>query len=204
MLPIRPNWNGHDIVAIGASAGGVEAISELLSWLPRDLAAAVLVVLHRTPAQPSQLQSILSHKARLNVVIPKEGDRLDYGVCFVGTPDRHLTVGPGLRLHLVPNHFYRSHNIDVLFGSLARNAGSRTIGVVLSGLLKDGTLGLRAIKEAGGMAVVQSMEEAAYPDMPRNAIKHDGAIDLIAPVSEIAAHIVRLTGRTALAEKVPL
>jgi two-component system, chemotaxis family, protein-glutamate methylesterase/glutaminase len=165
--------------------------------LPGDLAAAVLVVLHRTPARQSSLHNILSRKSRLRVVIPCEGDRLDYGVCIVGTPEQHLTVGPGLQLHLVPNHFYRGHNIDALFNSLARIAGERTIGIILSGMLKDGTLGLKAIKEAGGTAFVQSVEEAAYAEMPANAIKHDGAIDLIAPVSKIAADIVRLVGQIA-------
>ena len=91
----------------------------------------------------------------------------------------------------------------MLFNSLARNAGGRTIGVVLSGMLKDGTLGLKAIKEAGGTALVQSIEEAAFEEMPSNAIRHDGAVDLIAPVSELAAEIVRFAGRTALAAKHP-
>ena len=141
------------------------------------------------------MQGILSRRSQLRVVIPSQGDRLDYGVCVVGTPEQHLTVGPGLQLHLVPNHFYRSHNIDALFNSLARIAGNRTIGVILSGMLKDGALGLKAIKEAGGTALVQSREEAAYAEMPTSAIKHDGAIDLIAPVSKIAADIVRLAGR---------
>ena len=195
MLPIQPKRKCHDIVAIGAWAGGVEAVSQLLSLLPGDLAAAVIVVLHRAPSRQSHLQGILSRRSQLRVVIPSQGDRLDYGVCVVGTPEQHLTVGPGLQLHLVPNHFYRSHNIDALFNSLARIAGNRTIGVILSGMLKDGPLGLKAIKEAGGTALVQSREEAAYAEMPTSAIKHDGAIDLIAPVSKIAADIVRLAGR---------
>jgi|SRR5581483_315612 len=203
MLPIQPKPNSHDIVVIGASAGGVEALAELLSLLPRDLAAAVLIVLHRAPERPSQLKDVLSQKTRLNITIPKEGERLDYGICFVGKPDQHLTVGPGLQMHLVPDHFYRGHNIDALFNSLARNAGNRTIGVILSGLLQDGALGLKAIKESGGAAFVQSPEEAAYPDMPQNAILHGGPIDLIAPISRIAPEIVRLTGRTALAAKHP-
>ena len=195
MLPTLPKQNRLDIIAIGASAGGVEAVSNLLSLLPYDLAAAVLVVVHRDPERPSALLSILSRKGHLNVIVPKDGDRLDYGVCFLGKPDEHLTVGPGLQVHLMPDHFYRSHNIDALFNSLARNAGIRTIGIVLSGLLKDGTQGLKAIREAGGMAFVQSIEEAAYQDMPRNAIKHDGAIDLIGPISRIASEITRRSGR---------
>jgi chemotaxis response regulator CheB len=96
----------------------------------------------------------------------------------------------------MPDHFYRSHNVDALFNSLARNAGRRTVGVILSGHLKDGTQGLKAIKEAGGAAFVQSPEEALHPDMPKNAIIHDGQIDLVGPVSKLAQEICRAVGRT--------
>jgi len=196
VLPAQPKKNVHDIVAIGASAGGVEAVSEFLSLLPDDLAAAALVVLHRDPTRRSHLRDILSRKSRLRVVSPKEGDRLEYGVCLVGTPEQHLTVGPGLHVHLMADHFYRSHNVDVLFNSLARNAAGRTIGVILSGMLKDGTQGLNAIKESGGIALVQSPQEATFPEMPENAIKHDGSIDLVAPIAKLATALVRIVGRT--------
>jgi chemotaxis response regulator CheB len=89
---------------------------------------------------------------------------------------------------------YRGHSIDALFCSLARHAGVRTIGVILSGLLKDGTSGLKAIKEAGGIALVQSPWQAAYGDMPESAIAHDGPIDLVAGIDEIAAEVCRLVG----------
>jgi hypothetical protein len=95
---------------------------------------------------------------------------------------------------LVPDGFYRGHCIDALFQSLARHAGQRTIGVILSGMRKDGSLGLRAIKEAGGIALVQSPEEAAYPDMPQNAIEYDGSIDFIGPIDVIAEEICRRVG----------
>jgi two-component system chemotaxis response regulator CheB len=194
MLPIRPRRNVHDIVAIGASAGGVEAVSDLVSLLPRDLAAAVLIVMHRDPGRTSHLHQVLSRRSKLKIVIPDEGYRLEEGVCIVSTPERHLTIGPGLQVHLMPDHFYRSHNVDALFNSLARNGGSRTIGVILSGLLKDGTAGLKAIKESGGIALVQSPEEAGYSDMPDNAIRHNGSIDMIAPIARLAKEISRLAG----------
>jgi len=196
MLPAQPKKDVLDIVAIGASAGGVEAVSDLLAALPNDLAAAVLVVVHRYPPRTSSLESILSSKSRLRMAVPRQGERLKYGVCFVGTPQRHLTIGPGPRVQLLLDHFYRGHNIDALFQSLARNAGSRTIGIVLSGLLKDGSHGLKAIKEAGGRAFVQSPEEATYRDMPENAIEHDGPVDLVAPVGRLASELVRIVGHT--------
>lgn len=204
VLPIEPKNIVLDIVAIGASAGGVEAITELISLLPPDLAAAVLVVLHRDPHRSSHLHTILGRCSQLKVVIPKQHDALEYGVCYIGTPDQHLTVGPGLHVHFLPDHFYRTHNVDALFNSLARNAGSRVVGIILSGYLKDGTQGLKAIKEAGGMTLVQSPEEASYPDMPENAIRHDGGIDLIAPVSKLAEELVRIVGRTRLTARQPV
>jgi two-component system chemotaxis response regulator CheB len=181
-----------DVVAIGASAGGVEALSKLLRALPADLPAAVLVTLHRPVARDSQLHRILAHVSRLPVVVARQGERLRPGKCYLGSPSHHLTVGPGMVANLVHNGFYRAHNIDLLFSSLARNAGKRTIGVVLSGLLKDGTQGLVALKEAGGKALVQSPGEASFKDMPRSAIEFDGAVDRIAPIDELAQEICRL------------
>lgn len=181
-----------DVIAIGASAGGVEALSKLLRALPMDLPAAVLVTLHRPVARDSQLQQILARVSRLPVVVARQGERLLPGKCYLGSPSRHLTVGPGLVANLVHDGFYRGHNIDLLFSSLARNAGKRTVGVVLSGLLKDGTQGLVALKEAGGKALVQSPGEAAFKDMPCSAIEFDGAVDRIAPIGELAHEICRL------------
>jgi len=193
-----PNHGGEmqarpiDVVAIGASAGGVEALSKLLHALPADLPAAVLITLHRPVARESQLQQILARVSRLPVVVARQGERLLPGKCYLGSPSRHLTVGPGLVANLVHDGFYRGHNIDLLFSSLARNAGKRAIGVVLSGLLKDGSQGLVALKEVGGKALVQSPGEARFKDMPRSAIEFDGAVDKIGPVGELAHEICRL------------
>jgi two-component system chemotaxis response regulator CheB len=103
-------------------------------------------------------------------------------------------LGRDQRVHLLPDSFYRGRNIDALFCSLARHAGPRTIGVVLTGYLSDGTLGLKAIKEAGGIALVQSPQDAAIPDMPNSAIKHDGPIDVVAPLHFLTSEICRLVG----------
>jgi two-component system chemotaxis response regulator CheB len=183
-----------DIVAIGASAGGVDAIPRLLSLLPSDLPASVLVVLHRPTEQISILRGILARKSNMHVTIPHEGDILRHGICYLGEPNRHLTVAPHSRVHLLGDSFDRAHCIDALFCSLARHAGTRTIGVILSGLLKDGSFGLKAIKEAGGMVLVQSPAEAAYAEMPQSAIRYGGPIDLIGPIDALATEICRLTG----------
>jgi chemotaxis response regulator CheB len=129
-------------------------------------------------------------------MIARHGELLHHGVCYIAEPSQHLMVGPGLRADLLTDHRYTTRNIDQLFISLARHYGARTIGVVLSGQHDDGTRGLAAIKKAGGIAMVQSPDEAAYPEMPRNAIKY-GPVDLIAPISGLAAEITRLTGTSA-------
>jgi len=184
----------RDIVAIGASAGGVEAISHLLKYFPPNFRGSVLVVLHRPPERISYLHNILSRTTKMHVMVPRDGDLIKPNFCLVSPPDQHLTVGPGLRVRLLPDAFYRTHNIDALFTSLAQHAGSRAIGIILSGQLKDGTLGLTAIKHAGGVAFVQSPPEAKYPEMAQNAIKYVGGIDMIAPLDELAREILHLVG----------
>jgi chemotaxis response regulator CheB len=178
-------------IVIGASAGGVQAISDLLAALPPRLPAIVLVALHRPPETESYLREILSRASTLPVDVATAGQVLQHGRCYIGEPARHLTLGSGLRARLIQDGFYRGHSIDALFQSAARHAGRRAIGVILSGMMKDGVLGLAAIKEAGGVALVQSLEEAAYDEMPRGAIEYDGPIDLVAPVHELAAEIAR-------------
>ena len=173
-----------DIVAIGASSGGIEALQSLLEALS-DLDAIVLVVLHRPANRASYLLDILLRNVHMPVVVPRHGELLHHGVCYIGEPSQHLMVGAGLHADLLPDHRYTTRNIDQLFISLARHYGPRTIGVVLSGQLDDGTRGLAAIKKAGGIAMVQSPQEAAYPDMPRNAITYDGPADLVAPIRNL-------------------
>jgi two-component system chemotaxis response regulator CheB len=185
--------NTHpDMVAIGASSGGIEALQGLLAALS-DLDAIVLVVLRRPANRTSFLREILARELRMPVVIARHGELLHHGVCYIAEPSQHLMVGPGLRADLLPDHRYTTRNIDQLFISLAQHFGARTIGVVLSGQLDDGARGLAAIKKAGGIAIVQSPDEAAYPDMPRNAIKYDGPVDLVAPIPDLALQIIRLT-----------
>ena len=140
--------NAHpDIVAIGASSGGVEALQRLLAALS-ELDAIVLVVLHRPANRIRFLREILVRELRMPVVIARHGELLHHGVCYIAEPSQHLMVGPGLRADLLPDHRYTTRNIDQLFISLARHYGARTIGVVLSGQLDDGTRGLAAINRA--------------------------------------------------------
>ena len=182
----------HDIVVIGASAGGVEAISTLVSDLPRDLRAAVFVVLHISRGR-SAMPEILSRAGRLPAIHARDQDPIQYGRIYIAPPDHHLIV-EGTRMRVVhgPTENGVRPAIDPLFRSAARTYGSRVIGVVLTGSLDDGTAGLAAVKEAGGTAVVQDPEEAFAPSMPRSAIAFV-AVDQVLPLREIAPLITSLT-----------
>src|SRR5262245_50819199 len=105
----------RDIVAIGGSAGGLEALEALLLHLPADLPAAVLVVLHRPPERTSFLPGILARLTRMRVVVPKEGQKLEHATCYLGDPALHLMIGPGPTFHMLPDSFYRVHSVDALF-----------------------------------------------------------------------------------------
>jgi two-component system chemotaxis response regulator CheB len=180
-----------DVIAVGASAGGVQAISGLLRALPGGLPASMLIALHRSAERASDLPNVLARRTSLHVKLAEHGDLLAHGVCYVSEPRNHLTLGPKDRLQLLADSFYRGHSIDALFTSVAQHAGRRAIGVVLSGMLKDGSLGLRAIKQAGGIALVQDPREAEAPGMPESAIAIAHPIDLIAGVERLAEEICR-------------
>ncbi|MDQ3346728.1 MAG: chemotaxis protein CheB [Acidobacteriota bacterium] len=157
----------HDIVVIGASAGGVEALSTLVGELPRNLRAAVLIVLHVSRGR-SVLPEILTRAGRLPAVHPADGDLIAPGRIYVAKPDHHLIVENGrTRVIHGPTENGSRPAVDPLFRSAAREYGPRVIGIILTGALDDGTAGLAAVKEAGGIAVVQDPDEAFASSMPR-------------------------------------
>jgi two-component system, chemotaxis family, protein-glutamate methylesterase/glutaminase len=183
---------GHDIVVVGASAGGVEALRALVGKLPRDLPAAILVVLHVAPDSKSVLPRILSGAGPLPAKHAKDGEALETGRIYVAPPDRHLVVEDGaVRLTRSPPEGGHRPAVDTLFRTAARFHGARVVGVVLSGALDDGTAGLVAVKQRGGVAVVQDPEEAICADMPRNALENL-QVDHCLPTAEIAALIGKL------------
>lgn len=186
----------HDIVVIGASAGGVEAISLIAAELPRDLRAAVLIVLHLARGR-SVLPEILTRVGRLPATHPVDGETLRYGRIYVAPPDHHLTVdGPTVRIQHGPTENGVRPAVDPLFRSAARTFGSRVIGIILTGSLDDGTAGMAAVKEAGGVTVVQDPMEAFAPSMPRSALDFVG-VDHVLPLKEIALLIDTLTRERA-------
>jgi two-component system chemotaxis response regulator CheB len=188
---------GKDIIVIGGSAGAVEALMVLTEALPRELAAAVFVVVHIPPSSPGRLPEILQRHSALQIAWAEHGEPIERGRVYVAPPDVHLIVDPGrVRLTRGPRENHSRPAIDPLFRSAALAYGPRVIGVVLSGRLDDGTAGLWAVEERGGIAVVQDPDDAAHPDMPRNALAYTAA-DHVVPVREMGALLARLVAESA-------
>jgi two-component system chemotaxis response regulator CheB len=185
---------GHAIIAIGASGGGVEALSYLARHLPSDLPAAVLIVLHIGANSPSLLPAILDRQGPLTSAPAVDGEPLRRGRIYVAPPDRHLIVKPGhVRLSRAPKENRHRPAVDPLFRSAARTYGEAVVGVVLTGALDDGTAGLLAVKAAGGVAVVQDPHDATFPGMPQNALQYV-KVDHCVPLGELPDLLTRLAG----------
>jgi two-component system chemotaxis response regulator CheB len=182
----------HDIIVIGASAGGVETLKALVRGLPADLPAAVFVVVHVAPRGPGYLSGILAKAGPLPASFPEDGEAIANGHIYVAPPDRHLLLEPG-RVRVVRGPKENRHRpaVDPLFRSAAWAYGPRVIGVVLSGTLDDGTAGLWAVKSCGGVAVVQDPEDALYDEMPASALASVDA-DHVAPLEELPLILAEL------------
>ncbi|HYR19815.1 MAG TPA: chemotaxis protein CheB [Myxococcales bacterium] len=182
----------HDIIVVGASAGGVEALRDLVRGLPSDLPAAVLVVLHVSPDHKSILPRILTGAGPLPAEHAEDGEPLEPGRIYVAPPDRHLVVDHWVvRLTRSPPEGGHRPAIDTLFRTAARFHGARVVGVILSGALDDGTAGLVAVKQRGGVSVVQDPDEALCADMPRSALSNV-KVDHCLPTAQIAALLDKL------------
>jgi len=182
----------HDIIVIGTSAGGIVALQVLLSDLPSDLNAAVFIVIHVSPQGGNILPSILARKSKLPLTQPEDGETIQFGHIYLTCPDHHLLVEPGkIQVTREPKENRYRPAIDLLFRSAARAYGPRVIGVVLTGMLDDGTAGLRDIKRGGGIAVVQDPETALFPGMPSSAISKV-SVDYILQLDEIAPTLAML------------
>jgi two-component system chemotaxis response regulator CheB len=185
------------VVVVGASAGGVQALMQLLETLSPELQAALGIVLHRSPFYETQLPAVLGRHAAIKVAEPEDGEPLQPGKAYVAPRDQHMVVEEGrLRLGRGPKEHRTRPAVDPLFRSAAVAYGPRVVGVLLSGMGADGVSGLIAIKKAGGISLVQRPEEARFPVMPLNAIDRDD-VDAILSVDDIAAALLVLaTGGT--------
>lgn len=189
----------RDLVVLGASAGGVEALPQLLGQLPGTFAAAVVIVQHLAPRETPLLVHILQRASTLPVTWAEQGDRVLPGRVVVAPPDTHLTVHEE-HLHLssgARENFARP-SIDRLFRSAAAYYGPRAIGVLMTGTMTDGVAGLRAIAGSGGRTIVQDPHDAQFSELPSRALD-ELAPDATLALAQIGATLVAMTAESALA-----
>lgn len=186
---------GHPVVAVGASAGGVEALKSFVSEIPADTAATFVILQHLAPDHDSQLGDILGRASDLPVLEADKDMPVQSGHIYVIQPDEYLTiVDHGLFVEPPTQQRGLRMPIDHFMRSLADTAGSLAVGVVLSGTGNDGTAGLKAIKGAGGVSLAQDPETALYDGMPRAAIEA-GVVDKVGDLPSLAANIVEIASR---------
>jgi two-component system chemotaxis response regulator CheB len=193
----------RDIVVIGASAGGLQALQQILSTMPRDVEAALLVVLHTADHSVSMLPHILERRSNMPVSHPHDGDRIRRGRVYIAPPGFHMIVEEGfLRVLQGPRENLHRPAIDPLFRSAAAAYGRRVIGVILTGMLDDGTAGLMVVSARGGEAIVQDPQSASFPSMPRSALNQVPNAHVL-PLEQIAAFLLQLIGEELPSEAEP-
>ncbi len=182
----------YDVVAIGASAGGLNALTHVLRGLPRDFPSSIVIVQHLSPGHKSWIANLLGRAVQIGVEQAEHGKIMQPGTAYIAPPGEHLLVGPGkLQLaHTQLVHFSRP-SIDLLFESVAGTYGSRSIGVVLSGSGRDGSSGIRALREAGGITIAQTPEDAEFRHMPEAAIE-TGCVDFVLALDKIGSTLTEL------------
>ena len=190
---IQTHNGAFEIVALAASAGGLNALSEVLSALPASFPASIVVVQHLDPRHRSLMAKILSGRTSLAVKEAEEGDLLRPGTVYVAPPDRHLLVNPDGTLSLTQSemvHFVRP-SADLLFESVAASFKYKAIAVVLTGSGSDGCMGAKAIRKMGGTVIAQDQATSQFFGMPGAAIQ-SGNVDFILPLVEIPSALVTL------------
>ena len=187
----------RDIVVIGASAGGITALMAIVKSIPKGFAGYIFVVLHIPPSSPSNLPAILKAAGLLDAVHPRDGELLKRGRIYVAPPDHHMLLeGNKVLIKKGPEENRFRPSIDALFRSAAYVYGPRVIGIVLSGLLNDGTSGLWSVKRLGGLTIVQDPADANFPSMPINVLEYV-EVDHSVPATEIGVILVKLVREMA-------
>ncbi len=182
-----------DIIAIASSAGGLKALSSVLSALPGTFQAGIVVVQHIAPRYPSVIASILTRSTSLTVTQACQGDILNAATVYIAPPDQHLLViedGSLILSQSEPVHYVRP-SADVLFTSVATVFRERAIAVILTGTGMDGTAGALVIKQKGGLVIAQDKDTSEFFGMPEAAI-HAGAVDMVLPLDGIAPTLCKL------------
>jgi len=183
-----------DLIAIGASAGGLPALIKVVDGIDPDF-PAILVVQHLDPRHKSQMATLLSRKTHKIVKEAEDGEPIVPGTVYIGPPDEHLLIAKG-KIQLAHSRLIRFSrpSIDLLFGSVAAVYGDRAIGVILSGSNRDGADGIAAIKRAGGITMAQDPATAEYRIMPQAAID-TGCVDLVVALDKMGETISALVAR---------
>ena len=182
-----------DVVAMAASAGGLTALSDVLSSLPQDFPATIVVVQHLDPRHRSLMAEILDRRTKLKVKQATEGESLAAGTVYIAPPNRHMLINRDATVSLTQSelvHFVRP-SADLLFESVAASYKKRAICVILTGTGSDGSMGVRAIKKMGGTVVAQDKTTSEFFGMPGAAIE-TGSVDFVLPLGEIASALVTL------------
>jgi two-component system chemotaxis response regulator CheB len=190
--PSFPN-TAFDVVVIAASLGGLVALSQVLSVLPADFPAAIIVVQHLSPSSPSQLVELLRYRTALSIKWAEQGDVLQPGMVYLAPPNHHVLVSGSGVLSLsqsAPVQFVRP-SANPLFESVARFYGERSIAVVLTGRGRDGAKGVQAIKAQGGRVLIQDHSTCRAFSMPQAALR-TGSVDFVLPLSVIANALLAL------------
>ena len=188
----HPERIPRDVIVIGASAGGVEALIDLFGGMPRKLPAIIAVVIHRSPIYNLHLSTVLGRHATMPVREPEPNETLAEGTIYLAPRDHHMLLkDKQIELNRGPKEHFTRPAVDPLFVSVARQYGRRVIGVLLTGSGDDGVAGLIAIKHQGGLALVQDPSDAKMPMMPMNALRYDH-VDLVIPLTAIPAALEKL------------
>jgi two-component system, chemotaxis family, protein-glutamate methylesterase/glutaminase len=191
------SMNYKNIIVVGSSYGGIDALKILAEDLPQDLPASIFIVQHLASNSPGILPEIITNAGALSTSFPSDYEKIRQGRIYVAPPDRHLLIENGfIRITRGPKENRFRPAIDVLFRSAAYIYGPRVVGVVLTGFLDDGTAGLWAIKYRGGTTIVQNPGEARASSMPKSALQNV-KVDYCLPLKEIAPLIVQLAQTVA-------
>ena len=184
---------GFDVVAIAASAGGLNAVGRILAELPSDFPASLVVIQHLDPRHRSLMADILARRTQLEVKEGEDGEQLRSGVVVIAPPNRHLLINADGTISLTQTelvHFVRP-SADLLFESVAASFRDRVIAVVLTGTGSDGSMGLAAVKKMGGTIIAQDRNTSEFFGMPSAAID-TGNVDFVLPLEEIPAALMKL------------
>ena len=191
VLDLKPDRARFPIVGIGASAGGLDALGKLLDALPGDSGMAFIVIQHLDPTHDSTMASLLAGRTKMTVLQAADRTRLEGDHVYVIPPGVNLSIRDGaIRLAEMPPRQGPRRPIDIFLQSLAKECGKRAIGAILSGTGDDGSRGIQAIRESGGLVIAQDPDEAGFDGMVRNAIS-TGVVDLVLPLAEMAAALVK-------------